>query len=470
MSALPSSSSSSSAAAASAPPTAASDRLFVPDEARVTALAGEKPWAKTGGERHFRKVKVSAVAAMKMQAHAASGVEKGLASANRMPIEVMGLVEAHVDPDEPTSIVVTDCFPLPIEGTETTVMTDNPAVMTHMISLQESLEQARGAGDGGGGLPTFGGWYHSHPFDVTVHSNAFLSATDVSTQLGWQLSEDRAGNPWVALVVDPLRGVAKGRPEVGAFRCYPPAYTPPRGTAPDGEVWADEKARNARWGESCVSYYQMETEFVMSAASAALMGTIARDFMWTRVLSSAATLEGENRDRVPERLRRLGDKVEAFEFAASAGAGGAALSMLALGGAGVGGVGGGGGGGGSGGGLLRSMASVFGDGGGSRRTAGGSGGGGASGPGAGGGAAGAPKSEIVEAATGAAELAGELLRGQAMQRVKMAIFNGQAAQAQARAELEQVSAIALQLDTRMSLEKAAAAGAGAGAGAGAARP
>lgn len=45
------------------------------------------------------------------------------------------------------------------------------------------------------------GWYHSHPFDVAVHSNAFLSATDVSTQLGWQLSEDAAGNPWLSLVV-----------------------------------------------------------------------------------------------------------------------------------------------------------------------------------------------------------------------------------------------------------------------------
>ena len=90
-----SASASASASAASSAPaaaTTASDRLFLPDEARVAALAKEKPWAKSGGERHFRKVKVSAVAAMKMQAHAASGVEKGLASANRMPVEVMGLV------------------------------------------------------------------------------------------------------------------------------------------------------------------------------------------------------------------------------------------------------------------------------------------------------------------------------------------------------------------------------------------
>lgn len=154
------------------------------------------------------------------------------------------------------------------------------------------------------------GWYHSHPFDVGPHSNCFLSATDVSTQLSWQLSEDRAGNPWVALVVsvgrrillsnlnpllfavmciqvDPLRGVAKGKPEIGAFRCYPPEHNTPQGLAPDGEfnkgftrwrcklnifngtgvVWADEHARNDRWGPSCVSYYQLEVFCCFSSGS-----------------------------------------------------------------------------------------------------------------------------------------------------------------------------------------------------------
>ena len=58
--------------------------------------------------------------------------------------------------------------------------------------------------------------------------------------------------------VDPLRSVAKGRPDIGAFRCYPTTFNPPPGTAPDGVVWADERARNARWGESCASYYQLQ--------------------------------------------------------------------------------------------------------------------------------------------------------------------------------------------------------------------
>jgi len=210
-----------------------------------------------------------------------------------MPVEVMGLLHGHVSTEEPFTFIVTDAFPLPIEGTETTVMADNPEVISYMISLADSLETTR--------TENFMGWYHSHPFDVGPHSNAFLSATDVGTQFGWQIAEDQAGNPWLALVVrkplarallsvpypsssllclallfsdlsaqvDPLRGIAKGKPDIGAFRCYPTSYTPPRGLAPDGVIWEDEKARNARWGESCMSYYQMVRCWLLGRRQAA---------------------------------------------------------------------------------------------------------------------------------------------------------------------------------------------------------
>jgi COP9 signalosome complex subunit 5 len=75
-----------------------------------------------------------------MTTHAAAGVDKGLKSKNAMPVEVMGLMLGHVDTDDPHSIIVTDTFPLPVEGTETTVMTDNPEVVNYMIQLSDSLE------------------------------------------------------------------------------------------------------------------------------------------------------------------------------------------------------------------------------------------------------------------------------------------------------------------------------------------
>lgn len=57
------------------------------------------------------------------------------------------------------------------------------------------------------------GWYHSHPFDVEVHSHCFLSSTDISTQLSWQRAEDPHGNPWLAIVVSLM--VSKKRDSCG---------------------------------------------------------------------------------------------------------------------------------------------------------------------------------------------------------------------------------------------------------------
>ena len=329
--------------------------------------------------------------------HAQSGVEKGLKSSNAMPVEVMGLMHGHVDTTTTEdcgsrTLIVTDVsspaalscqgsrpflplfardaftrflaippsctcfclsaylpilsvcqvFPLPVEGTETMVMSDNEEVTNYMVRLTESLEHHRGE--------HLMGWYHSHPFDVGPHSNAFLSATDVSTQLMWQTSEDAAGNPWLALVVDPLRSFAKGRPEIGAFRCYPPSYTPPKGMAPDGVTWSDEKARNDRWGMSCLSYYQLQVEYFTSSLSGGLLDALAREFMWARTLSSTPGL-GDGGDvsgaaALPAALRAISDKLSHASSKASM-----ALTEAAVtgGGHGMGGMGGGALGGGGGG-------------------------------------------------------------------------------------------------------------------------
>jgi len=105
------------------------------------------------------------------------------------------------------------------------VVTDKPEVLRYIVDLGENLSQTRRG--------RIGGWYHSHPFDVGSHPQWFLSETDVQSQRGWQASEDKYF-PFISLVVDPLMGLAKGRPEIGAFRTYPPSYNPPPGVGPDG--------------------------------------------------------------------------------------------------------------------------------------------------------------------------------------------------------------------------------------------
>ncbi len=68
-------------------------------------------------------------------------MEKGLASKNGLPIEIMGLMTGHVDTDQEHSLVITDVFPLPVEGTETTVLTDSDVVMGYMTNLSDSIEK-----------------------------------------------------------------------------------------------------------------------------------------------------------------------------------------------------------------------------------------------------------------------------------------------------------------------------------------
>ena len=46
-----------------------------------------------------------------MMAHAKAGVDKGMASPNRMPVEVMGYVQAYIDPSDEHCIMCASSSP-----------------------------------------------------------------------------------------------------------------------------------------------------------------------------------------------------------------------------------------------------------------------------------------------------------------------------------------------------------------------
>ncbi|KAL8274683.1 hypothetical protein Esti_001398 [Eimeria stiedai] len=192
----------------------------------------------------FTDVWISDLALTKMLLHAESGGR----------IEVMGLLlgKAAVFPEDfavsSTSyeddtgnssdgedlqkvkkgyFVVTDCFALPVEGTETRVNAAEEA-NEYMIEYLEAAEK----------IPTMQkvlGWYHSHP-----NYGCWLSGIDVRTQQLQQQHQD----PFLAIVaeasrqdrksqseefvytcmlqVDPLRTLSNGRVEIGAFRTFLP--------------------------------------------------------------------------------------------------------------------------------------------------------------------------------------------------------------------------------------------------------
>jgi len=159
------------------------------------------------------------------------------------------------------------------------------------------------------------GWYHSHPFDVGMHSHCFLSQTDLSTQLQWQRAEDPHGNPFVAVVVDPLRSLAKNVPEVKAFRVYPPDYNSPVGNeCPDGTVVGKEKTRLEKWGSCWSRYYELEVDYFMSRSSRHVMDILTRNFLWMRNLGTTPSLEAETRKRYPERVSAVVEKIQNLDL------------------------------------------------------------------------------------------------------------------------------------------------------------
>ena len=131
------------------------------------------------------------------------------------------------------------------------------------------------------------GWYHSHPFDLVLgedsRSHCFLSQTDLSTQLQWQRAEDPHGNPFAAIVVDPLLSMHTGTPQLKAFRAYPPEYQSAIvNECPDGSVVNSEKKRLEKWGSCWSRYYELKVEYYMSEASRSILGDLTQEYLWMK--------------------------------------------------------------------------------------------------------------------------------------------------------------------------------------------
>lgn len=103
-----------------------------------------------------------------------------------------------------STMLVMDSFALPVEGTETRVNAQNEAY-EYMTAFSEAAKQV-------GRKENVIGWYHSHP-----GYGCWLSGIDVSTQSLNQNYQE----PFVAIVIDPIRTISSGKVNIGAFRTYP---------------------------------------------------------------------------------------------------------------------------------------------------------------------------------------------------------------------------------------------------------
>ncbi|KAJ1438543.1 hypothetical protein B484DRAFT_444520 [Ochromonadaceae sp. CCMP2298] len=275
------------------------ENLYSFDEEKLQTVRDQKLWMQDA--KYFKKVKISPSASIKMMMHGQQGVEKGIKQ-NGKPIEVMGLLLGRPDTEDPHSLVICDAQALPIEGFETTVVADDENVINYMIELGDALEITR--------KERFCGWYHTHPFDLDAHGHCFLSSTDMTTQLQWQRSEDPHGNPWLAIVIDPLYSLDKGRPEMMAFRVFPPEHNARANETPDGQIVLEDRRRLELWGSCWNRYYKLEIEYFMSSLSQRTLGVLKNKFLWQNAFCTSDNREEKYCSKVAGKARAITNRLE----------------------------------------------------------------------------------------------------------------------------------------------------------------
>jgi len=254
-----------------------SDQLYKYDNKKYQEFLNTKPWVKD--PHHFKKVKISAIALLKIVMHARSGGQ----------IEVMGLMMGKIEGD---TMIVMDSFALPVEGTETRVnaQTEGYEYMVDYLTLIRQVGRQENAL----------GWYHSHP-----GYGCWLSGIDVSTQMLNQQFQE----PWLAIVIDPVRTISSGKVELGAFRTYPENYKPEGETTSEYQSIPISKIED--FGVHCKRYYPIEVSYFKSSLDSHVLDLLWNKY-WVSTLSSNVLLT--NRSYTSGQIMDLSEKLEQAEI------------------------------------------------------------------------------------------------------------------------------------------------------------
>ncbi|KAK4189548.1 putative COP9 signalosome complex subunit 5 [Podospora australis] len=229
------------------------------------------PWLKD--PTYFQTVRISSVALIKMTMHARSGGS----------LEVMGMMQGYI---EGTTIVITDAFRLPVEGTETRVNAASDADEFLIEYLSACRDESR--------QENVVGWYHSHP-----GYGCWLSGIDVETQKLQQMQ-----GPMCAIVVDPDRTVSSGKVDIGAFRTYADDYTPATSTGGGDQTIPLTKAED--FGAHASRYYPLKVEHFRSTLDGKLLDLLWNKY-WVQTLAQNPLLT--NRDFASSQMVDLASKM-----------------------------------------------------------------------------------------------------------------------------------------------------------------
>ncbi|CAI9727182.1 COP9 signalosome complex subunit 5 [Octopus vulgaris] len=143
------------------------------------------------------------------------------------------------------------------------------------------------------------GWYHSHP-----GYGCWLSGIDVSTQMLNQQFQE----PFVAIVVDPVRTISAGKVNMGAFRTYPKGYRP----ADEGpsEYQSIPLNKIEDFGVHCKQYYSLDVSYFKSSLDRKLLESLWNKY-WVNTLSSSSFLA--NAEYTTGQIFDLSEKLEQSE-------------------------------------------------------------------------------------------------------------------------------------------------------------
>ena len=105
----------------------------------------------------------------------------------------------------------------------------------------------------------------------------------MSTQMLNQNFQD----PFVAIVVDPIRTISAGKVNLGAFRTYPKGYKPPDDGASEYQTIPLNKIED--FGVHCKQYYSLDVTYFKSAMDKSLLDSLWNHY-WVNTLSSSSLL------------------------------------------------------------------------------------------------------------------------------------------------------------------------------------
>mmetsp|Transcript_95 Transcript_95/g.164 ORF Transcript_95/g.164 Transcript_95/m.164 type:complete len:289 (+) Transcript_95:190-1056(+) len=223
---------------------------------------------------YFKKVKISALALLKMVMHAKRGGN----------LEIIGMMQGQIQGD---TFIVIDACALPVEGTETRVNAGNEAI-EYMGKYTDLCKQA-------GRNENFVGWYHSHP-----GYGCWFSGIDCETQVLNQQYQD----PWVGIVIDPVRTVASAKVTIGAFRTYPEGFKPKKNNSSYISIPSN---KIEDFGVHADSYYPLEVEFFKSSTDTKLYNLLWNKY-WIQSLTASPVRQ--NRAHSSSQIADLSTKLK----------------------------------------------------------------------------------------------------------------------------------------------------------------